>query len=158
MTRWASRGVRASIIRLAPSVHGEGDKGLVPMLIASARKQGDSVYVGEGGATWCGVHRADAAALYRLALEQGRPGGVYHGVGDPGTSMRQIADTIGRRLRVPVRSATRKEMGRRMSFYAPFVATDNPVSSLLTQQELGWEPTGPTLAEDLDGPLYLPIP
>ncbi len=155
---WASRGVRASIIRLAPSVHGEGDKGLVPMLISAARKHGDAIYVGDGANTWCGVHRADAATLYRLALETGRPGGVYHGIGDAGVSMRAIAETIARRLGVPARQATLKEARRRMSFFAPFVATDNPVSNDLTQRELGWRPTGPTLMEDLGGPAYFIAP
>ncbi|HUO21386.1 MAG TPA: SDR family oxidoreductase [Caulobacteraceae bacterium] len=155
---WASRGVRASIVRLAPSVHGAGDKGLVPILIGAARKRGEAVYVGEGNNTWCGVHRTDAASLYRLALEKGRPGGVYHGVGDAGLSMRAIAQTIGRRLQIPAGPATLKQVRQQMSFFAPFVATDNPATSLLTQQELGWRPTGPSLSDDLDGPAYFSPP
>ncbi len=154
VARWASRDVRASIIRLAPSVHGDGDKGLIPMLIAGARKHGQAIHVGDGDNNWCGVHRADAAALYRLALENGRAGGVYHGVGDAGVSMRTIAEVIGRRLSLPVRSATLQDARKQMSFFAPFVATDNPATSELTCSELGWRPTGPSLIEDLDGPAY----
>jgi nucleoside-diphosphate-sugar epimerase len=151
---WAARGVRASIVRLAPSVHGGGDKGLVPMLIAGARKHGAAIYVGDGTNIWCGVHRSDAAALYRLALENGRPGGIYHGVGDAGSSMRAIAEVIGQRLGLPTKSATPREAKKQMSFFAPFVATDNPADSEHTQTELGWLPKGPTLLEDLKGPEY----
>lgn len=150
VAHWARRDVRASLVRLAPSVHGEGDKGLIPQLIGAARKAGEALYVDEGAHRWCGVHRDDAAALFRLALEQGAPGGIYHGVGDDGAGFRDIAEAIGRGLNVPVRRKTSAEARKALGFVAPFVATDNPVKAALTQQRLGWRPEGPTLMQDLD--------
>lgn len=152
--RWASRGVRASIVRLAPSVHGEEDAGLVPQLIAAARKHGEAIYVGDGQNRWGGVHRQDAAALFRLALEAGTAGAHYHGVADVGAPFRAIAEVIGRRLGLPVRSATLAEAKRQLSWFAPFVAIDNPASSLVTQRDLGWTPTGPALLADIDTDSY----
>ncbi|HXQ47387.1 MAG TPA: SDR family oxidoreductase [Caulobacteraceae bacterium] len=147
---WASRGVRASIVRLAPSVHGDEDTGLVPQLIGSARKCGEAIYVGDGENRWGGVHRQDAATLFRLALEKGTAGGHYHGVADEGVPFRSIAEVIGRRLGAPVRSKTAMEASRQLGWIGPFVAIDNPASSLLTQQDLGWRPTGPALLQDID--------
>ena len=151
---WAARGVRASIIRLAPSVHGDGDSGLVPQLIAAARKNGESIYIDEGINRWCGVDRQDAATLFRLALEQGVAGGCYHGVGDQGVAFKRIADIIARRLSVPIRSTSLAKARKSLSWFAPFVAVDNPASILLTQQQLGWHPTGTTLIEDIDRTAY----
>ncbi len=147
---WAERGVRTSIIRLAPSVHGDGDKGLVPQLAAAARKHGQAIYVGDGANRWCGVHRDDAATLFRLALESGAAGRVYHSVGDDGLQLRQLAEIIGHRLHLPVASKTAHEAQRQLGWIAPFVATDNPVTSERTQHDLGWRPTRASLAEDLE--------
>jgi len=151
---WAARGVRASIIRLAPSVHGDSDKGLVPQLIRASRKWGEAIYVDDGANRWCGVHREDAATLFRLALEQGAPGRVYHGVGDDGVTFRQIAEVIGRRLELPVRSKPLAEARRKMGWLGPFIAVDNPASSERTRQELGWQPLGPILINDIDRAAY----
>ena len=153
--RWAGLGVRASMVRLAPSVHGEGDKGLVPQLIAAARKRKEAIYVGDGENRWGGVHRRDAAALFRLALEAGTAGARYHGVAEDGVPFRAIAETIARRLDVPARSTTLAEAKRRLGWFGPFIAVDNPASSSATQDGLGWRPSGPALLEDLDSDAYV---
>ena len=150
---WASRGVRASIVRLAPSVHGNADKGLVPQLIAAARKRGEAIYVGDGENRWSGVHREDAATLFRLALEKGTAGARYHAVADE-VPFRAIAEVIGRRLGKPVRSKTLKQAARRLGWLGPFVAVDNPAASIVTQQALDWRPTGPALLQDIDRDSY----
>jgi nucleoside-diphosphate-sugar epimerase len=151
---WATRGVRAMIVRLPPSVHGEGDTGLVPQLIDIARKKGRAVYVGDGLNRWSAVARGDAARLFRLALENGVAGARYHAVAEEGVQFRDIAGVIGRRLGVPVTSATPSEAKGMFSWFAPFVAADNPASSLLTRAALGWEPAGPGLITDIDRPAY----
>lgn len=151
---WAIRGVRATVVRLAPSVHGDGDHGLVPRLIAIARKHKSAGYVGDGANRWSAVHRLDAAVLLRLALEQGQPGARYHGVAEEGIAFRQIAELMGRRLNQPAVSMTPREAARRFSWLAPFAAYDNPASSQLTQQRLGWRPTQPGLLADLDRDAY----
>lgn len=151
---WAQRGVRASIVRLAPSVHGADDRGLVPMIAAAARKRRSACYVGGGENLWCGVHRRDAATLFRLALEKGNAGAVYHGVGDEGLPFRRIAQIMGDKLGLPVASVTLQEARRRLGWLAPFAAVDNPATSSLTQEELGWTPLGPSLEQDLNSSDY----
>ena len=150
----ASLGVRATMIRLAPSVHGDGDTGFVPALIQIARKKGQSAYIGEGQNRWPAVHRRDAARLFRLALEKGVAGGRYHGVAEEGIPFRSIAEAIGRQLKVPAGSVSPKMAAKQFSYLAGFAATDNPSSSNSTRDRLGWEPTGPGLLADLDGPSY----
>jgi nucleoside-diphosphate-sugar epimerase len=151
---WASLGVRATMVRLAPSVHGEGDTGLVPQLIGIARKRGHSGYIGEGQNRWPAVHRRDAARLFRLALEKGVAGARYHGVAEEGIPFRSIAEAIGRKLNVPAGSISAKEAAKKFSYFGGFAATDNPSSSTRTRDQLGWEPTGPELLVDLNGPGY----
>ena len=150
----ASLGVRATMIRLAPSVHGEGDTGLVPQLIGIARKKGRFAYIGDGQNRWPAVHRRDAARFFRLALEKGVAGTRYHGVAEEGVAFRSIADTIGRQLNVPVASVSAKEGAKLFSWFGAFAATDNPSSSNRTRQQLDWEPKGPGLLADLNGPGY----
>lgn len=151
----ASRGVHASLVRLAPSVHGEADRhGFVPMLIALARQKGTAAYVGDGANRWPAVHRLDAANLYRLALEKAATGAVYHGVGDEGIPFRQLAETIGRHLDVPAVSLTPDEAAEYFGWFAHFAALDNPSSNAKTRELLGWAPTHPTLLEDLAAGFY----
>jgi len=150
----AVRGVRVSIVRLPPSVHGEGDHGFVPILINMARQKGASAYIGDGLNRWPAVQRLDAAHLFRLALEKGAARAWYHGVAEEGVAFRQIAEVIGRRLKVPVISKNSEAAAHHFAWFAHFAAMDVPASSKQTQQNLGWRPTQPGLIADLDRPTY----
>jgi nucleoside-diphosphate-sugar epimerase len=150
----ASLGVRATMVRLAPSVHGEGDTGLVPQLIGIARKRGHSGYIADGLNRWPAVHRRDAARLFRLALEKGVAGARYHAVAEEGIPFRSIAEVIGRKLNIPAGSISAKVAAKQFSYFGGFAATDNPSSSTRTRAQLSWEPTGPELLADLNGPGY----
>ena len=147
----ASEGVRTSIIRLPPIVHGEADRnGFVPFLIKTARKKSMSAYIGDGLNRWPSVHKLDAAQLFRLALEKGNAGAAYHGVAEEGIPFREIAQAVGVRLNVPVASMPLAEAAKQFSFLSPFIPVDNPTSSQLTQERLGWCPVKPGLLADLD--------
>lgn len=155
MLALASQGFRASVIRLPPVVHGVGDRaGFAPRLMQIARKKGASGYIGDGSNRWPAVHRLDAARLFRLALEKGDAGARYHGVAEESIPFRDIAEVIGKRVNVPVVSKTPEEAPKQFSFLAPFVSADNPTSSKLTQERLGWSPTQLGLISDLDQPGY----
>ena len=149
-----SRGMRVSVVRLPPSVHGDGDHGFVPSLIAIAREKRVSAYVGDGLNRWPAVHRLDAAHLYRLALEKAAAGARLHGVADEGVPIRDIAGMIARRLNVPVVAKSPEEAANHFGWLAYFLSVDNPTSSKLTQERLGWRPTQPSLIPDVDRPSY----
>jgi len=151
----ASRGVRAGVVRLSPSVHGEADyQGFIPLIIAKAREKGVSAYVGDGLNRWAAVHQLDTASLYRLALEKGSAGARYHGADDEGISMREIAEAIGRGLNVPVVSKSPEEAAEHFGWMGGFVAMNLSASSALTRERLGWAPKQPGLLADLDQPHY----
>ena len=145
----AAQGVRAMVIRLSPSVHGDGDHGFVPALVKLAREEGFSMYVGDGQNRWPAVHRLDAARLYRLALEKGAAGARFHGVADEGIPVRELAEAIGRRLNVPAVSKTAEEATALLGFIGHVLGMGGPSSNTLTQERLGWHPTQPGLLEDL---------
>ena len=146
----AERGVRPSVVRLPPTVHGRGDDGFVPTLINIARQRARSGYIGDGANRWPAVHRNDAARLFRLALEEAPAGSVLHAVADEGVLTRSIAEAIGRHLELPVVSVPPEQAAQHFSWFGRFFAIDAPTSSLLTQERLGWKPTEPGLIEDLD--------
>ncbi|MFJ7215913.1 SDR family oxidoreductase [Amycolatopsis sp. NPDC098790] len=147
----AERGVRASVVRLPRSVHGEGDEhGLVARLIGLGREKGIAAYVGDGAQRWPAVHVADASHLFRLALEQAPAGSVLHAVGDEGVAIRDVAEVAGRRLGLPPTSVDAGELG----FLGPLLAIDQPASSKETQALLGWQPTHPGLLDDLGNGYY----
>jgi nucleoside-diphosphate-sugar epimerase len=150
----AARGVRASVLRLPPSVHGNGDHGFVPQLISIAREKGVSVFIEDGRNRWPAVHRLDAAHLYRLVLEKGSAGATYHGVADEGVPTREIAEAIGRGLNIPVVSKSSEEAADHFGWIARFFGIDSPASSAQTQQRLGWKPVQPGLIADLNAEHY----
>ncbi|MCO5997499.1 SDR family oxidoreductase [Actinoallomurus rhizosphaericola] len=148
---FADHGVRASVVRLAPTVHGPGDYGFIPALIAAARRAGVSAYIGDGANRWPAVHRLDAARLFRLALENAPAGSVLHGAGESAVTIRAIAQQIARTLEIPTGSLTLEQAAEHLGnpFLATFFSLDVPVSSAHTQALVGWSPQHPTLLEDL---------
>ncbi|MEU1801784.1 SDR family oxidoreductase [Streptomyces sp. NPDC019937] len=154
----AERGVRSSIVRLAASVHDEGDHGFVPRLIDIAREKGVSGYVGDGANLWPAAHRLDAARLFRLAVEKAPAGSVLHGTAEEGVSLRSIAEVIGRHLDLPVVSIPDEQAEGHFGWLARFLAVSAPASNALTRELLDWHPTGPGLIEDLDRGHYFGTP
>jgi nucleoside-diphosphate-sugar epimerase len=157
--RLAEQGVRVSFIRLAPTVHGEGDHGFVKRLIDIAREKGVSGYIGDGASRWNAVHVQDAARLFRLALEKAPAGAMLHAVADEGVPIRTIAEIIGRKLRIPVASIAPDAASAHFGWLAYFFAIDQPASSALTRERMDWHPTHPGLIEDLEaGHYFEPVP
>jgi nucleoside-diphosphate-sugar epimerase len=146
----ASRNVRSSVMRLPPTVHGDGDNGFMAFLVGIARDKGVSGYVGDGTNRWPAVHRLDAARLFRLALEKAPAGSVLHAVADEGVPIRAFAEVIGRRLDLPVVAISPDDAGEHFGFLGALLAIDSPASSALTRERMGWQPTQPGLIDDLE--------
>ena len=146
----ASRDVRSSVLRLPPTVHGEGDHGFVASLVGIARDKGVSGHIGDGSNRWPAGHRLDAAHLFRLALEKAPAGSTLHGIADEGVPIRAVAEVIGRHLDLPVVSVSPEDAAEHFTWMAGFIATDGPASSALTRELLGWQPTQPGFLDDLD--------
>jgi nucleoside-diphosphate-sugar epimerase len=149
----AERGVNVSVVRL-PQVHDTVKQGLVTYAVLLARQKGVSAYIGEGRNRWPAAHVSDVARLYRLAVEKAEAGSRYHAVAEEGTPMREIAEVIGKGLKVPVASLSQEEAQAHFGWLAMFAALDMPASSALTREKLGWSPTGPTLMTDLANMRY----
>jgi nucleoside-diphosphate-sugar epimerase len=147
-------GVRSSVLRFAPTVHGDGDKGFIATYVGVAREKGVSCYVGDGAQRWPAVHRSDAARLARLAVEAAPAGTVLHAVGEEGVTFHANAEAIGRGLGVPTSSIAPEEAVGHFGHLGLFAGMDFPASSAITQELLGWKATGPTLIEDLDDGHY----
>jgi nucleoside-diphosphate-sugar epimerase len=145
-----SQGIRATTVRLPVSVHGLGEHGFVSGVIALARDKGVSPYVGEGLNRWPAAHRTDAASVYRLALERGGEGGPFHAVAEESVPCRDIAEVIGRRLKVPVVSQSPEEAANHFGWFARFAGVDCPATSERTRAILGWTPEGPGLIADIE--------
>ena len=150
---FVERGVNASVVRL-PQVHDTVKQGLVSYLINVAREKRVSAYVGEGRNRWSAAHVLDVARLYRLALEKHEAGARYNAVAEEGVPLRDIAEVIGRGLKVPVVAMSPEEAAAHFGFLAMFAGRDLIVSSKLTQERLGWRPTGPGLIADLEKMQY----
>jgi nucleoside-diphosphate-sugar epimerase len=148
-------GVRASAIRLSPSVHGDEDRhGFIPILVNIAREKGVSAYVGKGLNRWNAVHRLDAAHLYRLALENATPGARYHGSTEEAITVKTIAEAIGKQLHIPVISVAPEAAAEHFGWFAQMATIDCPASSKWTQAHLNWHPTHTTLLADIDNGVY----
>lgn len=144
----AATGVNVSVVRL-PQVHDPRRQGLISPAIDIYRQQGVCAYVGDGATRWPAAHVLDVARLYRLAIETAGPNARYHAVAEEGVTLRAIAETIGKRLDLPVTSITSEEAQAFFGWLAMFATHDVPASSAQTRQRLGWAPTGPGLLEDL---------
>ncbi len=146
----ADRGVRSSVLRLPPTVHGDGDNGFMAAIVGIARQKGVSGYIGDGSNRWPAVHRLDAAHLFRLAVEHAPAGSTLHAVADEGVPIRAIAEVIGRQLDLPVASIAPEDAAGHFTWLAQFLALDSPASAALTRELLGWQPAQPGLIEDLE--------
>lgn len=147
-------GVRSSVLRFPPTVHGDGDPGFIAILVGIARQRGVAGFVGPGQNRWPAVHRSDAARLARLAVEAAPAGSVLHAVGDEGVPFYDIAQAMSRHLGVPAASIPSADASEHFAFLGPFVGLDSPASATITRELLGWKPTGPSLLEDLEQDHY----
>lgn len=152
--QWAERGVRASAVRLPPTVHGPDDKAFISVLVDLARRTGFSAYVGDGANRWPAVHRLDAARLFVAALERAEPGQVLHGVAESGIPFRQIATAIAERVGTPTRSLSPEAASDHFGWLSFVVPVDNPVSNQQTRDSMGWTPRELGLIEDLRAGTY----
>ncbi len=151
---FAERGVRPVVVRFPPTVHGPGDHGFIATLVTIARQRGVSGYVDEGANRWPAVHRADAAALVRIAVDEAAAGTAIHATAEEGVPTRTIAEAIGRGLGLPVTSIAQGDAEEHFGWIGRFFAADVPASSAITQRQLHWTPTHPGLIDDLDAGYY----
>src|SRR6476620_3643272 len=151
---YVGRGVRAVSARFAPTVHGVRDHGFIAYIVGVAREKGVSAYVGDGAHRWAAVHRPDAARLVRIGLEQAPAGTRLHAVAEEGVPTKAIAEAIGRGLGLPVTSVAPEDAAEHFGFIGAFFAMDLSASSERTRARFGWEPTGPTLVEDIEAGAY----
>lgn len=147
---FVGRGVRSTIVRLAPTVHGAGDHGFVARIIAAARRKGVSPYIGDGANRWPAVHVSDAARLFRLALEKGEAGAKFHGVDEAGVPFRDIASLVASRLKIPAVGIPAAKAAGHFGMISPFIGLDNPASSEWTRDTLGWRPEQSGLLADME--------
>ncbi|MER5689555.1 SDR family oxidoreductase [Streptomyces sp. NPDC002205] len=155
----ADRGIRSSVVRLPPTVHGDGDHGFLATVVAIAREKGVSGYIRDGANRWPAAHRSDAAHLFRLALESAPAGSTLHAVADEGVPIRTVAEVIGRHLGLPVASVSPDDAPGHFSWLAGFLGMDSPASSAHTRELLGWQPTQSGLIDDLDkGHYFATVP
>jgi nucleoside-diphosphate-sugar epimerase len=147
---YASRGIRSSIVRLPPTVHGDGDQGFIASIVGVAREEGVSGSIGDGANRWPAGHVLDAAHLFRLALEKAPAGSALHGSAEEGVPIRAVAEVIGRHLGQEAVSVAPKDAAGHFGWLAPFIGTDSPASSALTRELVGWRPTQPGLIDDLE--------
>jgi len=150
----AADGAKAYIVRLPPTTHGKGDHGFVPMIIDIARSKGESAYIAEGKNPWPAVHRFDAAVIYRLIAEQQPQQQVFHAVAEEGIPFRDIAEAIGHGLNLPTTSKSGKNAEAHFGWFTHFASLGCPASSAKTRHTLGWQPTQPSLLEDLKSASY----
>ena len=146
---WSKKGINGSVIRLSPTVHGKGDGGFITMLMAMAKQNGFVGIVDDGSARWPAVHRTDAATLFRLAIEKGKPGSVYNGVADTGVVWKDIAAAMSKKVDLPVKSMSLEEAVEKLQFFAYVISNDNYTSSEKTKMELDWTPKDLGLLEDI---------
>lgn len=146
----ADRGIRSCVLRLPPTVHGDGDHGFMATLVGIDAEKGVSGYIGDGSNRWPAVHRFDAAHLFKLALENAPAGSTLHAIADEGVPIRAVADVIGRHLGLPVRSVAPEEATEHFGWLGAFLGIDSPASSALTRELMDWQPAQPGLLDDLD--------
>ena len=151
---FVSQGVGTVSLRFAPTVHGVGDHGFIALITGAAKRNGVSGYVGEGSNSWAAVHRSDAARLIRLGLEKAAPGTLLHAIGEQGVPTRAIAEAIGAGLGLPVESITAEAATAQLGMIGTFFGMDVQASSAITRELLGWEPSGPTLLDDIAAGAY----
>jgi len=154
---YVDQGVRSISLRFAPTVHGDGDHGFIALITAAALSKSVSGYVGDGSAGWSAVHRSDAARMVRLGLEKAPAGTLLHAVAESSVSTKAIAEAIGRGLDLPVTSVAPEDAEEHFGFIGSFFAMDLSATSTITQELLGWTPTGPTLLEDIETGAYFQV-
>jgi nucleoside-diphosphate-sugar epimerase len=151
---FVDRGVHTVSLRFSPTVHGARDHGFIAVIAAVAREKGVSGYPGDGTNRWAAVHRSDAARLVALGLEKAPAGSRLHAVAEEGVPAREIAEAIGRAFSLPVASIAPDDVQGHFGWIGMFFSMDLTATSTVTQELLGWAPTGPALIEDIDAGAY----